>query len=85
VVLSDNAADDTPLFGTGDGAVTEGSSSTDNSVRTVDVLLRFDDDWALVPHKGFFEDLEDLLVDNRRFDTADSPLVLSDEQWGNGI
>ena len=47
---------------------------------TVDVLLGFNHDWALVPHKGFFEDLEDLLVDNRRFDTADSPLVLGDEQ-----
>jgi hypothetical protein len=85
VVLTDNAADDTPLLSTGDGAVTEACSSADNSVGTVDVLFWLNHDWALVPHKGLFEDFEDLLVKNRRFDTADSPLVLGDEQWGNGV
>ena len=85
VVLSNNASDDTPLLSTSDGAVTEGGSAANDTVVADDVLLRFDNDWAFVPHKGLFEDLEDLLVEHRRFDTRDLPLVLSDEQGRHGV
>ena len=85
MVLTDNAADNSPLLRTGDGSVTKRSSATDDTVVAHDVLLRLDDNRALIPDKRFFEDLEDLLVQNGGLDTADLPLVLGDEQRRHGV
>jgi len=69
VVLSDNAADDTPLLSAGNRRVTEGGSAANNTVVADDVLLWLDYDRTLVPYEWFFKYFEDLLVDNRCLDT----------------
>ena len=81
VMLSDYATDNSPLLSTSNGTVSEACSATYNTVVADDVLFRFDNNRAFVPDERLLKYFEDLLIQYRGLDTADLPLMLSDEQW----